>query len=147
VSETSVVEGVSVDDRVLIRDLYDRFYWALNTGGEGLMDCFAPGAQIERGGVGDTIGPETSLESAEKWAQDPVGVTYQHHVSNMIVDPDPDGREDHRSVRIYFMVTGVENPPEIKVRWSCRAFDDVQLVDGRWTFFRRRIQLNHQGTA
>jgi hypothetical protein len=111
------------------------------------MDCFAPGAQIERGGVGDTIGPETSLEAAVKWANEPVGVTHQHHVTNMIIDPHPDGDEDKRAVRIYFMVTSVEEPPAIKVRWSCRAFDVVQKIDGRWLFLRRRIALNHQGTA
>jgi SnoaL-like domain len=152
VSETataleSEMRGTSVEDRLMIRDLYDRFYWALNTGGEGQMECFAPGAQIERGGVGDTVGPETSVEAAEKWAQDPVGVTYQHHVTNVIIDPHPDGDEDKRAVRIYFLITAVENPPDIKVRWSCRAFDTVQKVDGRWRFLRRRIQLNHQGTA
>jgi hypothetical protein len=141
------VNGTSVEDRLGIRELYDRFYWGLNTGGEGQMECFAPGAQIERGGVGDTVGAETSLEAALKWANDPVGVTQQHHVTNMIIDPHPSGDEDKRAVRIYFMVTLVDDPPNIKVRWSCRAFDTVQKIDGRWLFLRRRIALNHQGTA
>lgn len=142
------MNGTSVEDRVMIRDLYDRVYWALNSGDEkGVLDCFAPGAQIVRGGVGDTIGPERSAATAVKWQDDPIARTYQHHVTNVLIDPDEDGDPERRSVRAYFMVTAVEEPPAIKVRWSCRAYDTVQRVDGRWLFARRRIALNHQGTA
>ena len=39
-SETAVLSDVSVEERVLIRDLYDRMYWALNTGdAEGIRAC------------------------------------------------------------------------------------------------------------
>lgn len=138
----------TVEDRVMIRDLYDRIYWALNTNEpDTIMDLFAPGGVIVRGGVGDTIPASVSAKVAVENASDPVGKTYQHHVSNMIVDPDPEGREDCRAVRIYFMVTAVEEPPAIKIRWSCRAFDTVQKIDGRWKFLKREIVMNHMGTV
>lgn len=37
----------SIEDRVLIRELYDRYHWAFNTGDpDGLKACFVPGAQL-----------------------------------------------------------------------------------------------------
>jgi hypothetical protein len=147
VSETAVINEVSVEERVLIRDLYDRMYWALNTGdAEGIRACWAPGGHVVRGGVGDVIDFEKSVEIAVNGQNDPVGKTTQHHVTNFIVDPDPDGREDCRAVRLYFIVTLVESPPETRVRWSCRSNDTVQRIDGRWLIFKREISLNHPDT-
>ena len=138
---------VSVEDRVLIRELYDTFYFALNDGdAETLKACFAPGGHITRY-AGDPSTPEFGAATGEKWSKDPVGRTYQHHVTNILVSPDPEGREDYRSVRMYFLVTGVWEPPHILVRWSCKANDVVQRVDGRWVFWRRKISLNHDSTG
>ncbi len=40
---------VSLEDRVLIRDLYDRFYMAANDGDpQSVKACFAPGGHITR---------------------------------------------------------------------------------------------------
>jgi hypothetical protein len=97
-------------------------------------------------GAGDVITGDQSADGAARAAQDPVAMTYQHHVSNMIVDPDESGDENRRRVRIYFVVTGVEDPPEVKVRWSCRSEDVVELIDGRWRIVSREISLNHPGT-
>jgi hypothetical protein len=141
------VSEVSVEDRVLIRELYSRFYMALNEGdAETQKACFAPGGTI-RVYSGDEVTPEFSAATGAKWSQDPVGKTYQHHVTNLIVDPDPEGREDYRSARMYFFVTGVWEPPNIIVRWSCKANDTFQRVDGEWLFSRREITLNHDSTG
>jgi len=141
------VSEVSVEDRVLIRELYDTFYFALNDGdAETLKACFAPGGHITRY-AGDPSTPEFGAATGQKWSKDPVGKTYQHHVTNVVVYPDPEGREDYRSVRMYFLVTGVWEPPHILVRWSCKADDVVQRVDGRWVFWRRKISLNHDSTG
>ena len=89
---------------------------------------------------------EKSVEIAVNGQQDPVGKTTQHHVTNFIVDPDPEGRDDCRAVRMYFIVTLVESPPETRVRWSCRSHDTVQRIDGRWLILKREISLNHPDT-
>lgn len=138
---------VSVEDRVLIRELYDRFYLALNDGdADTIMACFAPGGTIQRY-AGDVNTPDFSAATGIKWSKDPVGRTYQHHVTNVIVEPDPQGRADHRSARMYFMVTGVWEPPTILVRWSCQAADELRRIDGRWRFSKRVISLNHDATG
>jgi hypothetical protein len=141
------VGDVTIEDRVLIRELYDTFYFGLNDGDPDVIrGCFAQG-----GGVtlydGSLGGPEFGAATAVLWAKDPVGTTYQHHVTNMLVSPDPEGREDVRSVRMYFMVTGVWDPPHVIIRWSCEAHDEVRRVDGRWLFSRRKISLNHDSTG
>jgi hypothetical protein len=138
---------VTIEDRVLIRELYDTFYMALNDGdADGVVACFAPGGQITRY-AGQVSAPEFSAATGVKWSQDPVGRTYQHHVTNLLVKPDPEGREDVRAVRMYFLVTGVWEPPHIIIRWSCEANDLVQKVDGQWRFLDRRITLNHDSTG
>jgi hypothetical protein len=139
-----VTDDHFVEDRVRIRDMYDRFYWAFNSGdAEGARSFFAPGAQVVRRGAGDVITGDQSADGVTRAAQDPVASTFQHHVSNMVVDPDPDGNEDRRRVRIYFLVTGVLEPPEVTVRWSCRSEDIVERIDGRWVIAHREITLNH----
>jgi hypothetical protein len=138
---------VSVEDRVLIRELYDRFYWAMNDGDrETQIACFLPDGYLEKYS-GEISTPEHSAATGFKWSRDPVGRTYQHHVTNVIVEPDPEGREDHRAVRMYFLVTGVWEPPQIIIRWSCKSHDDLQLVDGEWLFNTRKVTLNHDSTG
>lgn len=138
---------VTVEDRVLIRELYDRLYWAMNHGDrEDLIACFAPGGLLRKYN-GETSSPEHSAETGYKWSRDPVGRTYQHHVTNVIVEPDPEGRRDHRAVRMYFLVTGVWEPPHVIIRWSCEARDTLRRVDGQWRFVERAISLNHDSTG
>jgi hypothetical protein len=138
---------VTVEDRVLIRDLYDRVYIAMNEGDvESFTACFAPGGHLTKYN-GEVSTPELSAATGVKWSGDPIGRTYQHHVTNCLVLPDLEGRPDFRRVRMYFLVTGVFDPPEIVVRWSCKADDVVQKIDGAWLFVARRISLNHDATG
>jgi SnoaL-like domain len=138
---------VTVEDRVLIRDLYDRFYMALNDGDEAVIKAsFAPGGHVARyDGAPST--PEFSVATGQLWAADPVGRTYQHLVTNVVVDPDPEGRPDFRLARMYFTVTGVWDPPHVIIRWGCKAKDVLQRIDGRWVFVERQISLNHDATG
>jgi hypothetical protein len=137
----------SIEDRVLIRELYDRYHWSFNTGDpDGLLACFVPGAELTTYS-GQVVPPENPANSARTWPSDPVHRTRQHHVTTFIVDADPDGRDDRRAVRCYFLVTEVAHPPAITVRWSCFSRDVVQRVDGRWLIFSRNISLNDVATA
>ena len=138
-----------INDRVSIQDLYDRFYWAHNEGDiDTVRACFAPGAEIVRGGHGnDVITAEANIEVIKGYNSDPVGKTNQHHVTNLMVDPDPDGDPDRRHVRCYFLQTVVEEPPQIRILYSCRTDDIVQRINGNWVYAHRKISLNHPGTA
>ncbi len=138
---------VSVEDRVMIRDLYDRFYFGLNDGSyEEIKSCFAPGGHFARyDGAPST--PEFAAATGQFWNSNPIGKTYQHHVTSVMVKPDPDGRDDHRAGRCYFLVTGVYDPPHIIVRWSCKSNDVLQRVDGEWLFFSRQIALCDNSTG
>ena len=138
---------ITVEDRVLIRELYDRFYIGLNDAdAEAIHVCFAPGGHIARYD-GEPSTPEFAIATGEFWNADPIGKTYQHHVTNVVVDPDPEGRDDFCKARMYFIVTGVYEPPQTIVRWSCKANDLLQRVDGEWRFLERRISLNHDATG
>jgi hypothetical protein len=96
---------------------------------------------------GDVVDPEFSAATGAKWSKDPVGRTYQHHVTNVLVPPESEGREDFRSARMYFLLTGVWEPPHIIVRWSCKADDVIHKVDGQWKFHKRKISLNDDSTG
>jgi hypothetical protein len=137
----------TIEDRVLIRELYDRFYWALNQSDtDGMSELFAPGGYTVNY-AGEKNLPEESAAIIESWRDVPVAQTRQHHVTGLIVDPDPDGDPSRRAVRLYFMVTELADPPANRIRWSCFARDVVQQVDGAWRIWRRKIDVNHMATA
>ena len=127
-----------VEERFEIRELYDTFYMALNEAdAAALKSCFAPGGHIKRYD-GEPSTPEFAAATGALWNSDDVGQTYQHHVTNVLVQPDPEGREDFCFVKMYFLVTGVWEPPHVIVRWSCKAHDVLQRVDGSGSSTRAR---------
>jgi hypothetical protein len=137
----------TLEDRVLIRELYDRALWALNNGEpDVVLALHDPEMETDRWD-GAKSGVEGAAKAAEAWPSDPVNRTRQHHITTFIVDPDPEGREDHCAVRFYFLVTEVKEPPRIDIRWSCYSRDIVRKVDGKWLIWRRDIKLNHDSTA
>jgi hypothetical protein len=137
----------TLEDRVLIRELYDRMLWALNNGdADTIREVHDPEMETDRWDHAKS-GVDQVVAAATSWPDDPVNSTRQHHITTFIVDADPEGREDYRSVRFYFMVTEVKEPPRIDVRWSCLSRDVVRRVDGRWLIWRRDIKLNHDATA
>ena len=136
-----------VEERFQIRELYDTFYMALNEAdADAIKSCFAPGGHIKRYD-GEPSTPEFAAATGALWNSDDVGQTYQHHVTNVLVQPDPEGRNDFCFVKMYFLVTGVWEPPHVIVRWSCKAHDVLQRVDGKWLFSTRQITLNHNSTG
>jgi hypothetical protein len=130
----------SVEDRVLIRELYDRYHWAMNRGdADGVSACFLPDAITTRYD-GSTVTVDGVAETARKGPGDRVTSTRQHHLTLLLVDPDEEDREDHRAVRTYFILTEIREPPAIAIHSSCYTHDVVQLIDGDWRFAARRIQ-------
>jgi hypothetical protein len=141
------VTEVTIEDEILIRKLYNKCYWALNTGDEqGVIDCFAPDGYIEMYN-GTIISREKSGAGAVAAQNDPVMATRQHHITNFIVEPDPEGNPNRRAIRLYFLVTQVYEPPKTELRNSCFGNDMVEKIDGEWKILRRKISLNHLSTA
>ena len=127
----------SLEDRIFIRELYDRYHWAMNQGDDaGVRACFTPGAITVRYD-GSTVTVDGVVETARLAPTDPVTSTRQHHLTLFIVDPDQEGRDDRRAVRTYSILTEVRNPPAIEIHSSCYTRDTVQRVDGEWRFAAR----------
>ena len=130
----------TVEDRILIRELYDRYHWAMNHGdAEGVRACFRFDAITVRYD-GSAVTVDGVVETAQKGPTDPVSSTRQHHLTLLIVDPAEEGRDDRRAVRTYFILTEVRESPAIAIHSSCYTRDIVQRIDGRWRFAARRIQ-------
>ncbi len=141
------MSAVTVEDRVLIRDRYDRMVWALNNGDpDGATACFTSDAKVNRFD-GSISGAAETATAAKAWPSDPVASTRQHHITTFLVDPDEGGNPERRRVRFYFLVTEAANPPAITNRWSCYSDDVVERVNGEWLIQYRDISLNHVDTA
>jgi hypothetical protein len=122
------VSEVSIEDELRIRRLYNRCYWALNSGDEqGVIDCFAPEGFIEMYN-GNIVTREQSGAGAVASRSDPVMATRQHHITN-------------------FLVTQVYEPPKTELRNSCFGNDIVELIGDEWKIVKRKISLNHLSTA
>jgi hypothetical protein len=129
----------STEDHVLIRGLYDRYHWAMNHGdGDGVRECYVPDAITVRYD-GSTVTVDGVVATARKMPDDAVTATRQHHLTLLIVDPDEEGHEDRRSVRTYFILTEVREPPAIVIHSSCYTLDVVQRIDGDWRFLSRHF--------
>jgi SnoaL-like protein len=106
---------------------------------DGVRACFLPDAITTRYD-GSTVTVGGVAETARTAPEDPVTRTRQHHLTLFLVDPDEQGRGDHRAVRTYFILTEVREPPTIAIHSSCYTDDVVRLVDGEWLFASRQIQ-------
>jgi ketosteroid isomerase-like protein len=135
------------EQRLLIRDLYDRYSWALDTGDlDGVRALFAPGATVTAHAPGGHAAVATTPEEVDEtlvsWLSDPEVVGRQHHVTTLIVDPDPEGRPGHWRVRTYFVVTKLDiDPLAASLVWSGFGDDVVAEVDGAWRIVVREVSL------
>lgn len=141
------MSGVSIEDRVMIREMYSRYYMAMDIGDlVALRDLLTHDARTIMFD-GTVVDAEYIINNAREWSRDPIGRTVQHHITNFYVEPDPDGREDQRRVFTYNVITGVFAPPDVSVRWVSRSQDIVRLVDGKWKLAERRTLLNDAATG
>lgn len=136
----------TVEDRLLIEDLYGRYSWALDTGSfEGVKEVFADGAKIiariPGGGQDVSEDPEKVEATMRGWVTDPAVVGRQHHVTTIIVDPDPEGRPDHWAVRTYFIVTESRATPPQQLVWCGYSRDVVKKVDGAFKLLVRDVGI------
>jgi SnoaL-like protein len=134
----------SPQDMDAIEQLYSRYSWALDTGDtEGYIALFTQDAELTEeargGGTERKHGHEGVRELVLKFHEDPEFPGRQHRMSQLVVDPDPQGRPDHWQVRAYVTTTQNRPPEPPALYWCGHVLDTVAKVDGRWLFQAKSI--------
>jgi hypothetical protein len=134
----------SVEDRLEIEELYARYSWALDTGDtDGYVALFTEDAEVieeaRGGGIARTQGHEGIREFVLKFQTDPGFPGRQHRATQLVIDPDPDGRTDHWQVRMYILTTQNRPPEPPTLYWCGHVRDVVAKVDGEWKIRSKEI--------
>ena len=129
----------SVDDRLMINDLFVRYTTALDAGDvETIVSCFTEDGALESPAVGVYSGRQGIREFAARFARFRAGGSQlRHFISNLVVDVDGDAAR----ATCYLLTTITQNgrtelmPPG---RYDCR----LTRVDGAWLFTHRLVVLD-----
>ena len=134
----------SVEDTLLIHDLYNRYSWALDTGDtEAYVQLYLPDAVVYETrpeGVRHAVGHDAIRELVLRFHEHPEFPGRQHRSTQVVIDPDPEGRTDHWAVRSYVLTTDVKNGGPPSVFWCGCAFDTVAKYGGEWYLKQREIR-------
>lgn len=134
----------SVEDRVLIHDLYARYSWALDTGNtEAYVRLYTPDAVILENvpdGVRRVEGRDAIREFTLRFHGNPDFPGRQHRISQIVISPDREGRTDRLRVRSYVIATDTKNGYEPVVFWCGYGEDVVAKVGGEWLIETREIK-------
>ncbi len=141
--------GPSAQDRTEIYELYARYSWALDTGDtDGYVALFAADGEATEETRDGTI--EVRKGRAEirklvlKFHQRPDFPGHQHQMSQLVFEPDPEGRPQHWVVRSYAWAT-VNHPPEPPhLHWCGHICDVIAKIDGEWKI-RSKVIMAWQG--
>jgi ketosteroid isomerase-like protein len=138
------VKRPSVEDTLLIYDLYARYSWALDTGDtESYVALYAPDAVVYENlpdGVREARGHDEIREFVMRFHGNPDFPGRQHRTSQLVILPDPEGRENHWQVRTYVLTTETKEGKPPSLYWCGCAFDTVAKVDGEWLLAVREIK-------
>ena len=133
-----------VEDEMAIRELLARYYRALDTGDtEGYLDCYTVDGEAteetSEGGLEVRKGREEIRKLVRKFHDRPDFPGHQHWLSNVIIEPDPEGRPDHWQVLSYAFST-INRPPEKPIlHWCGHIRDIVAKEGGEWKIARKDI--------
>jgi ketosteroid isomerase-like protein len=134
----------SVEDTLLIHDLYARYSWALDTGDtDGYVDLYTPDATICENrpeGVREAKGHAAIRDLVLRFHRDPSFPGRQHRTTQLVILPDPDGREDHWLCRAYVLTTEFRGAGQASVYWCGHVTDTVAKHDGEWRIRSRTIK-------
>lgn len=138
------MKRASVEDTLLIHDLYARYSWALDTGDtDAYVRLYAPDAVVIENledGVREARGHDEIREFVLRFHGNPEFPGRQHRTSQLVILPDPEGREDHWHVRSYVLTTETKDGKPPLLYWCGAAFDTVAKVDGEWFLATREIK-------
>jgi hypothetical protein len=134
----------SADDQLSIHDLYGRYSWALDTGDtDAYVRLFTGDAVVHETapeGTTQIRGHEQIREFVLRFHRDPTFPGRQHRISQIVIDPDPDGRADRWLVRSYVLTTETRDGYDPTVFWCGYGEDTVAKVDGDWLIESREIK-------
>ena len=135
---------IPVEDELAIRELFARYYRALDTGDtEGYLDCYtSDGEASEETSSGELEirkGRDEIRKLVLKFHDRPDFPGHQHQMAQFLFEPDPKGRADHWQVRSYAWAT-INHPPEPPhLHWCGHVRDVVAKVDGQWLIAEKDI--------
>jgi SnoaL-like protein len=90
------VKHPAVGDALLIHELYARYSWALDTGNtEDYVPLFHPTATVYEttaSGVDEATGHDAIRAFVLRFHRNPEFPGRQHRISQIVIDPDPEGR-------------------------------------------------------
>ena len=134
----------AVEDTLLIHDLYNRYSWALDTGDtDAYVQLYTPDAVVHETrpeGVRDAVGHDAIREFVLRFHDNPEFPGRQHRTSQLVIEPDPQAREDHWMVRSYVLTTQVREGASPIVFWCGCATDIVAKSAGEWYLTKREIK-------
>lgn len=135
-----MVPELSIADQLAIRDVISRYAWALDTGDvEGFVTCFCSDGAL----VWDSFetpmrwqGHDALRHFATFFRDLPTSAGRQHHVTNTIVSPSPDGARA-RSYAAVALRQG-DGPHLLHVMGY---YEDLfRQEDGKWSLAERVIR-------
>lgn len=134
----------SVEDTLLIHDLYARYSWALDTGDtDGYVELYLPDAVVYETrpeGVREAAGHDGIRELILRFHRDPAFPGRQHRTSELVISPDHEGRRDHWQVRGYVFTTDSKDGGPPTPYWCGHTTDIVAKVEGEWFIAHRVIK-------
>jgi SnoaL-like domain len=134
----------SVEDTLLIHDLYARYSWALDTGDtESYVQLYTPDAVVYENrpeGVREATGHGEIREFVMRFHANPDFPGRQHRTTGLVILPDPDGRADHWRCRSYVLTTEFTDGGQATLFWCGHASDTVAKVEGEWLIKARTIK-------
>ena len=138
--DVAVAGPLTVEDRLLIRELYARYVWAMDSGDlDAFVDCYAPGGRLDVGRSATT--PEEIRNWLADFLKDSAFPGSQHHYNQFVMEGD--GRSCQ--VRAYW-VRLYRLPGTTSSQIIAQGYytDTVVKVDGRWRFLIKRSHPAHE---
>ena len=133
-----------VEDELLIHDLYARYSWALDTGDtDAYVALYSPEAVVLESrpeGVREARGHDAVRELVLRFHEDPAFPGRQHRTSQLVIEPDPDGRADRWRVRAYVLTTETHGGHSPTLYWCGWTEDTVVKIGEEWLIERRAIR-------
>jgi hypothetical protein len=133
-----------LEDTLLIHDLYARYSWALDTGDtDAYVALYHADAVVYENvaeGRREARGHDEIREFVLRFHGNPEFPGRQHRTSQIVIEPDPEGRDDHWYVKAYVLTTDTKEGRPPVVYWCGCSFDTVAKVGGEWVIAEREIK-------
>ncbi|GBF93739.1 hypothetical protein Rsub_06071 [Raphidocelis subcapitata] len=131
---------LSVEDRLDIMELCNRFDAAINNGQQqALGQFFADDAEVHHP-KGVVAGVDALLSYFR--ACEPLARGNRHLTCNIVVEPAPDGAAGRARASAYRLLHRAANPPALLASGTIEDELVKSAKDGRWRFARRRFVMD-----